>query len=521
MTTVREDFYAILEISRTATAVEIKRAHTRLIKLWHPDVNASPEATARAALINRARDVLLDPRQRGEYDTGRAASSSPRASNAPPTPPRPTRPGPATTPAPKMATPTVADVMRRWDQVKDAPPAYGDSEFVLWHWYADGRDVSFLVVARQGDRVAVYFRDGTIKTYVAEKLWEQWQRHLTHRRREADARTRQQTAQQERVDWERRERERRDRARDERLKREAEERERRTRLAEERRQREQVARAEAERQSEAARRHREREQQAQREQEEVERRVRAEREQRLAEVRRAVEQQAREQAVEAAAADEATRRAAAISADAARRPAAIPARGPLGWHDHAFVAGHWYEGPGGVYQVVALADGRVTTRYPDGAEETLEAAALWPHWCERRRGAMPTGRPAPAAAPPGAAPAESDGEVGGWSARWTEAFTTPDVATPRSSVPPADVPARAAEIAAQFGAPEVARYLADAGWARLLDRRGDRRSLALLAQPPYRDSLDALLRDLKKGGLPFVYARGGAGVADEPVWLTR
>lgn len=55
------DAYAELELSPGATDAEIKQAWRRLVSLWHPDRNPSPEAVARMQRINQAFDLLRNP----------------------------------------------------------------------------------------------------------------------------------------------------------------------------------------------------------------------------------------------------------------------------------------------------------------------------------------------------------------------------------------------------------------------------------------------------------------------------
>jgi len=64
------DLYGILGLTPRATANEIKSAYRRLARKYHPDVSASPDSAARFVHINRAYQVLSDPRRRAAYDSG-------------------------------------------------------------------------------------------------------------------------------------------------------------------------------------------------------------------------------------------------------------------------------------------------------------------------------------------------------------------------------------------------------------------------------------------------------------------
>ncbi len=80
----QQDWYEVLGLTPGAPAAEVKAAHRRLAREWHPDTNAAPEAHSRMRDINRAREVLLDPVARAEFDRARRAA-----------PPVPARPRPA------------------------------------------------------------------------------------------------------------------------------------------------------------------------------------------------------------------------------------------------------------------------------------------------------------------------------------------------------------------------------------------------------------------------------------------
>ena len=70
------DHYAVLGVSSSASAEEIKKAYRRLIKQHHPDLNpGSQEALDKTKAFNRAYDVLSNPEKRREYDRERAEVS--------------------------------------------------------------------------------------------------------------------------------------------------------------------------------------------------------------------------------------------------------------------------------------------------------------------------------------------------------------------------------------------------------------------------------------------------------------
>jgi curved DNA-binding protein len=63
-----KDFYQVLGIDRKATKEEIKKAHKKMAKKYHPDVNKSPEAEARFKEIQEAYEVLNNDDNRANYD---------------------------------------------------------------------------------------------------------------------------------------------------------------------------------------------------------------------------------------------------------------------------------------------------------------------------------------------------------------------------------------------------------------------------------------------------------------------
>ena len=66
------NYYEQLGISRTADADEIRRAHRRLAKVYHPDAHADREAKQRAEAqmqhVNAIVKILSDPQNRLKYD---------------------------------------------------------------------------------------------------------------------------------------------------------------------------------------------------------------------------------------------------------------------------------------------------------------------------------------------------------------------------------------------------------------------------------------------------------------------
>src|SRR5437667_3705049 len=67
--TSSEDLYIILEIGRTASGGEIKRAFRKLARRYHPDINPGDRhAEDRLKRITEAYDILSDPLKREFYD---------------------------------------------------------------------------------------------------------------------------------------------------------------------------------------------------------------------------------------------------------------------------------------------------------------------------------------------------------------------------------------------------------------------------------------------------------------------
>ena len=68
MSTVRIDYYEVLEVTRDADSETIKRAFRRKARQCHPDVSSAPDAEEQFKKLNEAYDVLSDPNKRDRYD---------------------------------------------------------------------------------------------------------------------------------------------------------------------------------------------------------------------------------------------------------------------------------------------------------------------------------------------------------------------------------------------------------------------------------------------------------------------
>jgi DnaJ-class molecular chaperone len=65
----KRDYYDVLGLSRGATADEIKKAHRKLARQYHPDMNKNnPRATEQFKEVQEAYDVLSDAEKRKAYD---------------------------------------------------------------------------------------------------------------------------------------------------------------------------------------------------------------------------------------------------------------------------------------------------------------------------------------------------------------------------------------------------------------------------------------------------------------------
>ena len=63
-----KNYYKTLEVEKTATPEEVKKAYRKLARRFHPDVSKETDASARMAEVNEANAVLSDPEKRAAYD---------------------------------------------------------------------------------------------------------------------------------------------------------------------------------------------------------------------------------------------------------------------------------------------------------------------------------------------------------------------------------------------------------------------------------------------------------------------
>lgn len=62
------DPYEVLGVARSATTDQVREAHRKLAKRFHPDLNKTPEAAAKFKEIQEAYDLLSDEQKRRQFD---------------------------------------------------------------------------------------------------------------------------------------------------------------------------------------------------------------------------------------------------------------------------------------------------------------------------------------------------------------------------------------------------------------------------------------------------------------------
>nr|QEM21678.1 dnaJ domain containing protein 5 [Dermatophagoides farinae] len=71
------DLYSVLEVTRTATVIEIKKAYKKKALLLHPDRNPDERAAEAFKRVNRAYDTLINPQKKNAYDmSGRESDAA-------------------------------------------------------------------------------------------------------------------------------------------------------------------------------------------------------------------------------------------------------------------------------------------------------------------------------------------------------------------------------------------------------------------------------------------------------------
>ncbi len=63
-----QDYYTLLNVSKTANADEIKKSYRRLARKYHPDLNKESGAEEKFKQVKEAYEVLKDPEKRAQYD---------------------------------------------------------------------------------------------------------------------------------------------------------------------------------------------------------------------------------------------------------------------------------------------------------------------------------------------------------------------------------------------------------------------------------------------------------------------
>jgi len=75
-----KDLYKLLGLSRGASQDDLRKAHRKLVREYHPDTNpGDPSAAERFKAVQHAYDVLSNPEKKQQYDEKLRASSSSKA----------------------------------------------------------------------------------------------------------------------------------------------------------------------------------------------------------------------------------------------------------------------------------------------------------------------------------------------------------------------------------------------------------------------------------------------------------
>lgn len=83
-----EDYYEVLDVSKNATQIEIKKAYRKLALKHHPDKQTTEEGRQQSNVvfskISNAYEILSDSQKRQEYDMGRTTSNRRGSSSSQP-----------------------------------------------------------------------------------------------------------------------------------------------------------------------------------------------------------------------------------------------------------------------------------------------------------------------------------------------------------------------------------------------------------------------------------------------------
>jgi hypothetical protein len=64
----QNSYYKILDVQENASDDEIRKAYRRKAKLFHPDVNRSPDAHSNFVMLTTAYEILINKTKRQRYD---------------------------------------------------------------------------------------------------------------------------------------------------------------------------------------------------------------------------------------------------------------------------------------------------------------------------------------------------------------------------------------------------------------------------------------------------------------------
>lgn len=70
------DYFTLLSVPRSASALDLKRAYYSQSRLLHPDKNSSPTASSAFIALRAAYETLSDPVSRRQYEASLASSST-------------------------------------------------------------------------------------------------------------------------------------------------------------------------------------------------------------------------------------------------------------------------------------------------------------------------------------------------------------------------------------------------------------------------------------------------------------